>query len=360
MKPLRIAVIGCGHLGSIHARLLKSLDCSEQVELVAVVDPVESQRQRVAQECQVEACSRHGALLGRVDAAVVATPTRDHHQVAGDLLRAGVHVLVEKPVTRTVDEADHLISLARRRQLVLQVGHVERFNPAWKAVAPHVAQPQYIEAVRAGTYTFRSTDVSIVLDLMIHDLDLALSLAEAPVASVEAMGMGVFGPHEDLALARLKFTNGCVCDLKASRVNFAPQRTMRIFARTAFASIDFAAGTAHLLRPSQAVLDRQVDLTECPPANRARVQETMFQELLPLQTITVERSNAILEEQREFIAAIRTGIPVRVPGEHGRNALAVAERILESIVQHRWNGGPWPARGPAVTFDASDRPQRAA
>jgi predicted dehydrogenase len=357
VNRLRVAVIGCGHLGSIHARLIQSLD---QVELVAVVDPLEGPRQRVADACRTEACCGHAALIGRIDAAVIATPTPDHHRVAQELIRAGIHVLIEKPITQTVGEADALIASARRGGLVLQVGHVERFNPAWRAVAPHVAHPQYIEAVRAGHYTFRSTDVSVVLDLMIHDLDLILSLAGGPVASVEALGAAVFGPHEDLAVARLTFANGCVCDVKASRVNFAPQRTMRIFARQAFASIDFAAGEAQLVRPSAAVLQRQVDLTTCPPDDRTRVQEAMFRDLLRLENVPIEPGNAILEEQREFVHAVQTGAPVSVPGEHGREALALAERILDSLARHHWNGVPDHAIGPHAIFPAADPSRRAA
>jgi predicted dehydrogenase len=221
---------------------------------------------------------------------------------------------------------------------VLQVGHVERFNPAWNAVAPYLSRPQYIEAVRAGSYTFRSTDVSIVLDLMIHDVDLALSLAGSPVTDVEAMGMAMFGPHEDLAMARLKFANGCVAHLKASRVSYEPERTMQVFAQQAFAAIDFAQAHARLMRPRQDVLAKQVDLTQCLPEARTGIQDSFFRELLPVESVTVPRGNAILQEQQEFVEAVQTGSPVRVPGEDGREALAVAEQILLAIKSHRWNG----------------------
>lgn len=335
MSRLRVAVIGCGHLGSIHARLIQSL---EEVELVAVVDTQAAARERVATQCNCPAVAELRQLTGQLDAAIVATPTIHHHAVACELLQQDVHLLLEKPMTSTVEEADELIVLARRQHLVLQVGHVERFNPAWNAVAPHLQTPQYVEAVRAGGYTFRSTDVSIVHDLMIHDLDLVLSLAQSPVVDVDAMGLAIFGPHADLALARLRFQNGCVADLKASRVNYAPQRTMHIFARHAHAAIDFAKGQAELVRPSREVLAGQVDLTRCPAEQRPLVQETLFEKLLVRETVTVERGNAILEEQREFVNAIRRGTPVRVSGEQGREALAVAERILSSMAVHQWNG----------------------
>ncbi|MHB8866466.1 MAG: Gfo/Idh/MocA family protein, partial [Pirellulaceae bacterium] len=297
MNRLRMAVVGCGHLGSIHARILKSID---QVELVGVVDPLLASRQRVATECLTTAYPDPQALVNRIDAAIIATPTAYHHEVAEQLLSNGVHVLIEKPITSTVAEANRLIALARRQNLVLQTGHVERFNPAWNAVLPHLARPQYIEAVRAGAYTFRSTDVSIVLDLMIHDLDLVLSLAASPVVQVEAMGLALFGPHADLAMAHLKFANGCVAHLKASRVNYAPQRSMQVFSEQAFASLDFATGEARLLRPAAAVLRGDVDLTCCPASQRPFVQESMFRDLLCADTLQVEPVNAILQEQREF------------------------------------------------------------
>ncbi len=357
LQPLQVAVVGCGHLGSIHARLLKSLD---DIELLAVVDPVAESRQRVAAECRTEAWENCDPIAGRIDAAVIATPTLYHHDVARQLLDQGVHLLIEKPVTSTVSQANDLIATARCQNLVLQVGHVERFNPAWNAVVSHLASPQYIEAVRAGGYTFRSTDVSIVLDLMIHDLDLVLSLVDSPVIDVQAMGMALFGPHEDLALARLKFANGCVASLKASRVNYEPQRTMQVFAQQAFASIDFAQGEARLIRPSQMVLAKQVDLTDCPADERSAVQERMFRDLLCMETVAVERLNAISQEQREFVDSIRHGRPVRVPGEQGRDALAVAEQILASIRTHRWNGLAPDQVGPHVILQPLPLPHRRA
>ncbi|NLX57172.1 MAG: Gfo/Idh/MocA family oxidoreductase [Planctomycetaceae bacterium] len=343
MNQLRVAVVGCGHLGTIHARLLKSLD---SVVLAGVVDPALAARERVAAECAVPAWPHIDELIDRVDAAVVATPTAHHHEVAERLLSAGIHVLIEKPITRTVAEANRLIALARRHGLVLQVGHVERFNPAWNAVAGELAGPQYIEAVRAGIYTFRSTDVSIVLDLMIHDLDLVLSLAASPVVDVEAMGLALFGPHEDLALARLQFANGCLAVLKASRVNHEPQRSMQVYSQQAYAAIDFAQSTARVIRPAPEVLRGEVDLTSCPPDQRTQVQESMFRDLLCLETLQVPRTNAILQEQREFVASVQQGAPVRVPGEQGREALAVAEQILASIRAHRWNSPSLSVAGP--------------
>jgi predicted dehydrogenase len=308
----------------------------------------------------VPAWAQIDALINRLDAAVIATPTALHHEVAEQLLSDGVHLLVEKPITRTVAEANRLITLAHRRGLVLQVGHVERFNPAWNAVVRHLARPQYIEAVRAGTFTFRSTDVSIVLDLMIHDLDLAMSLAQSPVVDVQAMGIALFGPHEDIALARLEFANGCVATFKASRASYEAQRTMHVVSQQAFAAIDFAKGEARLMHPAPAVLRGEVDLTQCPPEQRPQIQESMFRDLLRLETVQVERTNAILQQQREFVASVRHGAPVRVPGEQGRDALAVAAQILESMRSHRWNSALPDAIGPHGLFQPATVPSRRA
>lgn len=350
MSLLRVAVIGAGHLGSIHARLLSTL---EQVELVAIVDPTPEARDRAAAQFDVPVFSTCEQLTESIDAAVVATPTIHHFDVAIDLLRQGVHLLIEKPLTTTVAQANHLITEARARHCVLQVGHVERFNPAWSAVQSQIQQPRYIEATRAGTYTFRSTDVSIVLDLMIHDLDLVLSLVRSEVTDVDAMGLAIFGPHEDLAHARLRFANGCIADLKASRVSYQAQRTMQVFSPRAFAAIDFATGTAELVRPAPSVLKRAVNLTTCTPDQQAQVQQSMFEQLLRRQTVATEPANAILEEQRDFATAIVQGNAVQVPGEQGRDALAVAESIVESIRTHRWNGLAAGPVGPHASLDIS-------
>ena len=181
-------MIGAGRLGGFHAQKLAA---REDIELVAVADPLPANRQRVAAECHTEALADYTALLGRIDAAVVATPTTLHHRIAGRLLEAGVHVLVEKPLAASRREADELVAAARRRNVVLQVGHVERFNPAFQAVSPRVGNPKYIEAVRSSGFTFRSTDIGAVLDLMIHDIDLVLSLVGSPLR--KSRRLGAFG-----------------------------------------------------------------------------------------------------------------------------------------------------------------------
>jgi len=326
-RKLRMGVIGGGHLGTIHTRLLRSID---DVELVGVCDPFPAARQRIAEEFQVETYADHRPLLGRIDAAIVAAPTRDHYWIGMELAEAGIHLLVEKPLTATVAEADALVRAARARNLVLQVGHVERFNPAFTA-ASQVSAPRYIEAVRASGYTGRSVDVGVVLDLMIHDLDLVLALAGSELVEVDAVGAVVLGPHEDMAHAHLRFANGCVASLNASRTSYQPQRSMQIYGEQGFAGIDFATGSVKLVRPSEQVRRREIDVAQMSAEQRRQLQPRLFSDLLLVEDLQPDKRNAILDEQYDFVISIRSGQQPQVTGQHGRDALAAAERILQRI-----------------------------
>ena len=212
---------------------------------------------------------------------MIAAPTVLHHRLAVDLLEAGTHLLVEKPICTTVAEADELVELARRRQLVLQVGHVERFNPALAAAAPHARNPKFIEAVRASGFTFRSMDVGVVLDLMIHDIDLVLSLVRSPLRSVDALGVSILGGHEDVAHARLEFQSGCVANLSASRVSYEPARKMQIWAPRAYANIDFGTRTTTLVRPSEALLRGEFHADRLAPEQVEHYKTHLAEEHLP-------------------------------------------------------------------------------
>ena len=350
MKPLQIAVVGAGHLGRIHARLIQSL---ENVELVAVVDPVEQARRQIEEQLAVETLSHHDQLIGRIDAAVIAVPTQLHHQVSLQLLEQGIHLLVEKPITSTLAQADRLVAAAEEQGLVLQVGHVERFNPALAAVARHLQHPKYIEATRTSGYTFRSTDIGVVLDLMIHDLDVTLSLVRSPVVDVSAIGISVLGNHEDMAQARLTFENGCVANLSASRTSFVAQRTMQVFSQRCFASIDFAAQTAKLIHPSEKILRRQIDIETLSPEEKLAISDSLFTDLLPVEGIASPKNNAILDELTDFADSIRQSRSPRVSGSQGRDVLAVAEQILAKIALHHWDGTADGAQGPLVIAGSS-------
>jgi predicted dehydrogenase len=343
MSRLRVAVIGVGHLGKIHAKLLAQV---EGAELAGVVDPVREAREQVAAELNTTAHADHTELLGRIDAAIVATPTRYHHAVALDLLKHGVHVFVEKPMTLNIGDADELIAAASAAGLVLQVGHVERFNPALLAAAPHVAEPKYIDATRAGAFTCRSTDIGVVLDLMIHDIDVVLSLVEGDVVSVQALGAAVFGPNEDWAQARLTFASGCVANLSASRVAWQPARSMQIVCQDAVAALDFATRKARLMQLGEPVRSGELDVNALSPAEKTHLKDNLFTDYLPLTDLPTSDSNALLQEQREFAAAIRGQAAVRVTGRDGRRALDVAERILAEIAVHNWGGEAGGTTGP--------------
>ena len=335
MSLTRLAVIGVGHLGRIHARLAKNL---ASVELVAVVDPIREAREQAALELAVPAAADYQQLIGQIDAAIVATPTRQHHAVARELLSSGIHTFVEKPVTTSVADADELIDLASKRNLVLQVGHVERFNPAFVAAQRHIENPKYIEAVRCGPFTGRSTDIGVVLDLMIHDLDLILAVVQSEVVAVESLGAAVFGPNEDWAQARLVFECGSVAHLRASRVSQVPQRSLEAWCPDRHVRIDFAARKSIVTRYSRAVQTGQIDVQHLTAAQRTDLQAHLFTDLLPVSELPVEDANAIAQEQEEFVSAIRTGGTVRVCGRAGRAALDVAEKIMASINTHRWDG----------------------
>jgi predicted dehydrogenase len=343
MSKLRLAVIGVGHLGQIHTRLLGQVDT---VELVGVVDPIESARMAASAELNVPAYATPAPLIGQIDAAIVAVPSRLHHGIAIDLLRHDIHVFVEKPMTLNVGDADELIAEAAARRLVLQVGHVERFNPALAAASPHLRKPIYIDAARTGPYTCRSTDIGVVLDLMIHDIDVTLSLADDELVSVQALGAAVIGPNEDWAQARLIFASGCVANLFASRVDWQARRSMRVVCYGCIADIDFGAHQARLIPTDHRLLDHDFDIASLEPAERARFKDRVLTDYLPVKELPVAQSNPLLEEQREFVAAIQGRKAVRVSGSSGRQALDVAERILAEISAHRWEGSAKGAVGP--------------
>lgn len=306
MSALRAGVIGVGYLGRFHAQKWAAL---EGVELVGVVDSDPVRAAAVAAEVGSTPYTNHRELLSRVDAVSVAVPTEHHHRVVHDCLAAGVHVLVEKPITQTVAEADALIELARARGLLLQVGHLERFNPAWLAMRPLIGQPpRFIEAHRLAPFKSRGTDVSVVLDLMIHDLDLILSLVNSPVAEVRASGTPVLTDGIDIGNARIEFANGCVANLTASRVSTATLRKMRLFFRDQYLAIDFGAR-----RVSRA---QRSDDPAAPIA---------------LTEVAVPPGDALQTEVEAFAAAVREGRAPPVSGEDGRRALALALDIAERM-----------------------------
>ena len=344
MSRLRMAVIGVGHLGKEHARILAGL---REVELVGVADVNSEQAVAVAGRCGTRAFDRFEPLLGRVEAVTVVVPTVHHYAVARSFLERGVPVLVEKPITGSLPEADELVDLAARKGVALQVGHIERFNPAFEELRKRPIQPKFIESERHGPFTGRSTDIGAVLDLMIHDLDLLLSLVGSPVERVEAMGAAVFGGHEDVVNARLTFANGCLANVTASRVSPKPKRRLRVWAPEGYAGIDFVQKRLTLVQPSEE-LQRHggLRLANLDPARRATLKDEIFGRHLQTQDLDCNRGDQLTGELRHFVQCVRAGQRPRVSGEDGRAALALAGRVLEAIRVHSWDGRSEGAVGP--------------
>ena len=343
MSRLRLAIVGTGHLGRIHAQLAAGLDA---IQLVAVVDSDPTACAQVASKTGAQPFNDCRELFGQVDAAVIATPTQSHAQVARQLMQGGLHLLVEKPLAASLSEANEMVSTARRKQLVLQVGHVERFNPGFAALGHKISDPKFIEARRCSTYTFRSTDIGVVYDLMIHDIDVVLSLVQSPLVRAEALGISVLGDQEDMVSARLVFESGCVANLTASRVSYTPERTMQIITPTCAATIDFATRKSILVDPSSDVLNRTFDANTLSTSQKENLRDNLFVELLAKRDLPTLDVNAIEQEQLDFAQAIRTGSSPQVTGSAGRDAVAVAERILEQVAQHSWDGNQGTRRGP--------------
>ncbi|MEQ8846412.1 Gfo/Idh/MocA family oxidoreductase [Botrimarina sp.] len=331
MNRIRLAVVGAGKLGGYHANLAAR---SNEFELVAVVDSHSAAAVALAERVGARACKDLSGVLDRVDAAVLATPTSTHAALGRTLLDAGKHVLVEKPIALTCLEADRLVDAAAREGVVLQVGHVERFSPALAAAGDTLHAPRYVQATRASGYTFRSIDIGVVLDLMIHDIDLVLSLARSPVVRVDALGVSVLGGHEDMANARLTFSNGCVADLTASRVSYQPERSMRVVTPRGFVALDFAAGAATTVAPTADVLAGRFDADAFSAEQKQQLfAGKLFDEVLVKQQRTAPAVNAIELELEDFANSIRTGQPPRVTGAAARDAVAVAERVLAAIAE---------------------------
>jgi predicted dehydrogenase len=309
MGKVRAAVIGVGYLGRFHAQKYAQ---AQLCELVAVVDPRASAREQAAAELQVPALADYASLLGAVDAVSVVTPTPSHFAIARDFLDAGAHVLVEKPITETPAEARALIELAERRGRILQVGHLERFNAAILAAEPHLHSPRFVECHRLAPYRERGTDINVVLDLMIHDIDIVQTIVASPISAIDAVGTPVFSDEIDIANARIRFENGCVCNATASRVSMKTERKLRIFEDDAYLSLDLQQKIVTLIRKRA-------------PADAPGPLPVIIEEQ------SLEPGDALRAEIDSFLACIRTQQAPVVRGEAGLRALETALRITEQV-----------------------------
>lgn len=304
---MRVAVIGVGHLGKHHARILGNLP---GVELAAVVDTNQERAEEIAAANGTRALMRATSLIGKVDAVSIAVPTEQHLAVALPFLEAGTAVLVEKPMARSLDEADAMIAAAAKSGAVLAVGHTERFNPAVEVARPMLTDPRFIEVHRLGTFPERSLDIDVVFDLMIHDLDVVLSLVHSEVESIEAVGVPVLTGRVDIANARLRFANGCIANLTASRISRDRVRKIRFFQPATYVSIDYGAQKVEMYRlvkgegPKPSIQGGDVPVVNEEPLKR---------------------------ELADFIDAVRNKRAPHVDGAQGRRALEMATRIVAAM-----------------------------
>lgn len=308
MDKLRTAVIGVGYLGRFHAQKYAALP---GCELVAVVDANADTAARVAAELGTRALGDYRELLGKVDAVSVATITPAHFPIAQALLDGGAHVLVEKPITTTPEEARALIALAARRGRVLQVGHLERFNPALRAAEPYLKTPRFMECLRLAPFRERGTDVNVVLDLMIHDIDLVQTIVGSPSTQVDAIGTPVFSPQIDIANARLHFAGGCVANVTASRVSMKTERKLRVFQDDTYLSVDLQQKVLTVIRKDPAAAAGGLPIS---------ISEQSF-----------DQGDALRSEIESFVAAVRGEGPVVVSGADGLRALETAIAITRSV-----------------------------
>jgi predicted dehydrogenase len=302
MKPLTIVVIGCGHMGSLHASKLSKLP-GVDVAAVADIDPARAEALAARVGCRAHTTWR--ATLDGADAAIVAVSPEQHAEVLHGCIERGVHALVEKPIATRVEDAVALIDLARRRNLVLQVAHVERFNGAFRAIADRVRDPMFIDSERLSAFKERGTEVDVVLDLMIHDIDLALALTRSEVRSVSACGFGVLTPGIDIANAYIEFASGCVANLSASRVSQSPVRKLRVFASSVYISADLTAGQLRCVTRAGRAVEQSEE--------------------------THDGGDPLALQDQAFVSAIRNEAPVPVTGEDGRRALEVALSVARLV-----------------------------
>lgn len=312
MRKLRCAVIGVGYLGRFHAQKYQHI---EHAELVAVCDINADNVEKVSRELNVAAFTDYQELFRLVDAVSIAATTQFHYEIAKACIEAGIHVLLEKPMTQTVEEAEELIQLAKKHKVKLQVGHLERFNAARLALTPFLHEPLFIESNRLAPYTPRGADVNVVLDLMIHDIDIIQSIVNSPIRKIDAQGAPVLSPSIDIANARITFESGCVANVTASRVSFKTERKTRIFQRRSYISVDyqekqfavFEKGDGEMFPGIPNVLRHQID---------------------------IEKNDALLEEIRSFVRCIIDNSQPLVTAEEGKSALATAAQITDLIEHH--------------------------
>ena len=347
-NKLRMAVIGGGHLGRIHTRLMKA---NQSVDLVAVAEPSPLAQQAIIDEFDVEVVSDYKKLVGQVDAVVIATPTRTHFQIADFWLDNHVHCLIEKPLTDSVSDAQALSDKATENKCIVSVGHCERFNPAIKAALKLVGQPKFVQAARMSGFTFRSTDIGVVHDLMIHDIDLVNSIFEGDAEFVHGTGTSVLSSHEDISQALVKFSGGGVANLTASRCSFSAERSFQIFGTQGYANVDLTNSKVSFVKVPDWIKDQHYDLMSLTAEQQSHIRDELFTKILPKSEVEVPRANAIEDEHNDWLSAISEGTPLSVTVQQGADAVGIAQQVIDSIGQNSWNQSA--GVGPKGIFDGT-------
>jgi len=312
MEKVKVAVIGVGHHGQHHARIFfEDPNC----ELVGVVDIDRKQAKHIARVYKSHHYNNHQKMFGKVDAVSIAVPTNLHYQIAKEFLLKGVHVMIEKPITQRVEEAQDLISIAKKNNLVLQVGHIERFNIAVQKLREILKRPGFIEAHRLGPYDPRVKDIGVVMDLMIHDIDIVLEIVQSPIISFDAVGMAILSDKEDIANVRIKFQNGCTANITTSRVTPRKMRKIRIFQEDCYISLDY-------IKQAMEIHKREV-------VPNPKIGESKYR--ISAKVIRLKREEPLKLELNHFIECVQKGVTPDVTGEHAKNALEVVVKISELV-----------------------------
>ena len=339
MSNIRVAVIGVGHLGKNHAKFFSQF---KDVTLAGVVDTNPAQSQEIARLYHTKAYTDYKPLLNEIDAVSIATPTSAHYQIAKETISRGIHTFIEKPITTTVSEANKLVSLAHKHKVILQVGHIERFNPAFVAAKEYIQNPRFIECHRLSPFSFRSVDIDVILDLMIHDIDIVLSIVKSPIKRIDAVGVKIISDKIDLANVRISFSprcpsgqprqggeagaSGCVANLTASRASDKAMRKMRVFTDKNYVSIDFADKTAAVYQSKGNLSTLAVN----PPPG-FNPKEFMLERFIGVNNLSIMPYDQLEKELSTFIETIRGNKSAVVTGEDGRDALAVCHKILARL-----------------------------
>lgn len=326
MPKIKLGVIGVGHLGRFHVQNYKAI---AGVELVGIYDIDIERAQQVANEFQTTAYDNLNGLIAQIEAASIVVSTTNHFDIASVCLNQGIHCLVEKPITSTLEQADKLIELADKQDLILQVGHIERFNPAIVALSDFELKPIFIESHRLASFNPRGTDVAVILDLMIHDIDIILHLVKQPVTKIDASGVAVVTDEVDIANARLGFANGCVANITASRISQKKMRKMRLFQRNAYIGIDFLQKFSEIYQLVDA--DNFKLQPNQIPIELGQVNQQGQAKKITYERRQIDETNALKMELESFIQSVKTGQRPAVSGKEGKQALRVAIEITDMI-----------------------------